>query len=226
MNQFLFMKNELVFFSLIILFTNYAFAQIKIIDKPIIWNEQRQQLSLEYLSNRHGIETDKPIIDPKIVVVHHTVIPTLEGTMRAFMAPELPGFREAIKGASSLNVSSQFVIDQDGTIYRLLPETAFARHVIGLNYCSIGIENVGGTEEVPLTKKQLKANVKLIKYLAQKYDIEYLIGHYEYTYFTSTPLWKEKDSNYRTKKNDPSIAFMEKIRKKVKKTDLKAAPKD
>jgi N-acetylmuramoyl-L-alanine amidase len=199
-------------------------AQIEIIDKPIVWNEKRKQLSLEYLSERHGIETDKAEIDPKVIVVHHTVIPTLEGTMRAFMEPELPGFRDAIKGASSLNVSSQFVIDQDGTIYRLLPETAFARHVIGLNYCAFGIENVGGTKEVPLTKAQLKSNIALIKYLANKYEVEFLIGHYEYTSFTDTPLWKEADENYRTKKNDPSKKFMRKIRKKVKATGLKAAP--
>jgi len=218
------MKYSIAFFSFFCLI-NYALtAQIEIIDKPIIWNEKRQQLSLEYLAIRHGIEANEPSIDPKIIVVHHTVIPTLEGTMRAFMDPELPGFRTSIKGASSLNVSSQFVIDQDGTIYRLLPETAFARHVIGLNYCSIGIENVGGTKEVPLTKQQLLANVKLIKYLAEKYDIEYLIGHYEYTNFTDSPLWKEADLNYRTKKNDPSESFMKKIRKKVKKTGLKAAP--
>ncbi|MBT30479.1 MAG: N-acetylmuramoyl-L-alanine amidase [Thalassobius sp.] len=216
-----------ILFSIYILFFISSFnlsAQIKIVDKPITWNDKRKELSLEYLQQRHSLDLDSPYINPKMVVVHYTVIPTLEGTMRAFMDPELPGAREAIKGASSLNVSSQFVIDQDGTIYRLLPETAFARHVIGLNYCAIGIENVGGTEEVPLTKKQLKSNVKLIKYLKKKYDIEYLIGHSEYTDFAGSALWKEVDDNYRTKKSDPGDDFMKGIRKKVKKLDFKSQP--
>ncbi|UZR93664.1 peptidoglycan recognition protein family protein [Chondrinema litorale] len=216
-----------ILFSVYILFFISSFnlsAQIKIIDKPITWNDKRKDLSLEYLQQRHSLDLDSPYINPKMVVVHYTVIPTLEGTMRAFMNPELPGAREAIKGASSLNVSSQFVIDQDGTIYRLLPETAFARHVIGLNYCAIGIENVGGTEEVPLTKKQLKSNVKLIKYLKKKYDIEYLIGHSEYTDFAGSTLWKEVDDNYRTTKSDPGEDFMKGIRKKVKKLDFKSKP--
>ena len=51
-----------------------------------------------------------------------------------------------------------------------------ARHVIGLNHCAIGIENVGGTIDTPLTKKQLKANIKLVNYLKQQYPkIDYSI---------------------------------------------------
>ncbi|MEM1136490.1 MAG: peptidoglycan recognition family protein [Bacteroidota bacterium] len=218
------MKVFLLFISITYLILPNLYAQIKIIDKPIIWDDKRKNLSLAYLKQRHLLNLDSPYINPKIIVVHHTVIPTLAGTMRAFMQPELPNAREAIKGASQLNVSSQFVIDQDGTIYRLLPETAFARHVIGLNYCAIGIENVGGTEAVPLTKSQLKSNIKLIKYLAEKYAIEYLIGHYEYTKFSNSVIWKEVDENYRTKKNDPSEAFMANIRKKVRKLGLKNQP--
>ncbi len=40
------------------------------------------------------------------------------------------------------------MVDRDGTRYRLMPETYMARHVIGLNYYSIGIENVGGSMEI------------------------------------------------------------------------------
>ncbi len=128
--------------------------------KPVIFDEHRKQLSLQYLKQRHGIETEKAIIDPKMIVVHYTVIPTLEGTMRAFMDSELPSSRSKIKGASQLNVSAQFVIDRDGTIYQLFPEeTTFARHTIGLNYCALGIENIGDGEDNPLTDTQLQANI-------------------------------------------------------------------
>ena len=84
-----------------------------------------------------------------------------------------------------------------------MPETTMARHVIGLNHAAIGIENVGGTEAMPLTKAQIKSNIRLVKYLSKKYPIDYLIGHYEYANFEGHELWLEKDDGYRTEKTDP-----------------------
>src|SRR5690606_11135645 len=123
-------------------------------------------------------------------------------TIDVFNTSLLPLHRTAIADASTLNVSAQYVIDRDGTIYQLMPDTLMARHVTGLNHCAIGIENIGGPK-APLTKAQLKANTKLIKKLKKKYPIDYLIGLYQYTLFESTDLWKEKDQGYRTKKSDP-----------------------
>ena len=113
-------------------------------------------------------------------------------------------------------------MDRDGSIYRLIPETWMARHVIGVNYYSIGVENVGGKGAIDnMTKKQIDANIKLVKYLVKKYpNIEYLIGHYEYTNFESTRFWMEKDPTYRTLKTDPSEAFMAKIREATESLDL------
>ncbi|EOR96174.1 hypothetical protein ADIARSV_0687 [Arcticibacter svalbardensis MN12-7] len=155
-----------------------------------------------------------------MIVLHWTAIPSIEQTFQAFNSPTLPGARKGIASASNLNVSSQFLIDRDGTIFQLLPDTTFARHVIGLNYCAIGVENVG-SEKAQLTNAQLKANEALIRYLKSKYSIEYLIGHYEYTKFIGKPLWKETDSTYLTEKTDPGIKFMKRIRKKVKDLNLK-----
>jgi len=201
-------------------------SSVKIIDKPVVMNHQRDSLTIEYLKTRYGIDQNSPDIDPKMIVVHWTAIPTLEKTLKAFDPVMLPNWRPEIAGAGALNVAAQFVVDQDGTIYRLLPETYMARHVIGLNYCAIGIENVGGLEDKPLTKAQLKADIKLIKYLKKKYpDIEYVIGHLEYTNFENTPLWKEKDPNYRTQKTDPGVEFINNIRKKTSKYHWKPVPK-
>ena len=36
--------------------------------------------------------------------------------------------------------SAQFLVDRDGTIYSLMPETFMARHVIGLNLSSIELK--------------------------------------------------------------------------------------
>ena len=191
--------------------------------KPVVFDAQRKQLSLEYMKDRYGIEADSAYIEPKIIVLHWTAIPTLEASYNAMNPAVLPGHREAIGSASALNVSTQFLVDRDGTIFRQLPDTAFARHVIGLNYNAIGVENVGGSN-APLTRAQLKANEELVRYLAARYNIEYLIGHYEYQNFVGHPLWKEKDANYRTQKVDPGPKFMKKIRRRLKDLDLKAAP--
>ncbi|WP_339667069.1 peptidoglycan recognition family protein [Maribacter arcticus] len=197
-----------------------------IIEHPITFNDERKILTLEYLENRYGLDQDTPQIVPKMIVLHWTVIPTFEKSFEAFNPATLPNWRPDIKDVSGLNVSSQFLVDRDGTIYRLLPETTMARHVIGLNHCAIGVENVGGTDDLPLTKAQLKSNIWLVKYLKDKYDIDYLIGHYEYTLFENHPLWLEKDAGYRTKKTDPGPDFMLEVRKAVNNLDFKELPKN
>lgn len=196
----------------------------KIIDKPIVFDDERIQLTEDYLKTRYGLEQDNPQITPKMIVLHWTAIPTLEKSFDAFYKSTLPN-RPEIATASSLNVSAQFLVDLDGTIYRLMPETTMARHVIGLNHVAIGIENVGGTDGVPLTDAQVKANIWLVKYLTKKYPIVYLIGHYEYTNFENHELWLEKDAGYRTEKTDPGIDFMQAVRNGTKTLNLKEAPK-
>jgi len=141
-----------------------------VVKRPIVFDAQRRQLSLEYLANRYGIEQEEPTIVPKVVVVHWTVIPTAAATFDAFDPAVLPGAREEISSAGALNVSSQYLVDRDGTIYQLLPEQTMARHTIGLNHVAIGIENVGNGTDLPLTDAQLASNVAIVSYLSGKYD--------------------------------------------------------
>ena len=197
-------------------------STFRIIDKPITWNQEREDLSIQYLKTRHGLDQKTASIDPKMVVVHWTAIDNIEVTFDVFNPPTIAG-RADLTGASNLNVSSQFLIDRDGTIFRLLPDTTFARHTIGLNYLAIGVENIG-SDEMPLTKKQLKANEELVRYLERKYEIDYVIGHHEYQNFQSTDLWKEADPDYRTVKTDPGDAFMKKLRKNLEDLNLKPLP--
>ena len=197
-------------------------ATLRIFDKPITWNAEREQLSLNYLKERHGLVQTTATIKPQMVVVHWTAIPTIEVTFDVFNPITLGG-RADLTGASNLNVSSQFLIDRDGTIFRLLPETTFARHVIGLNYLAIGIENIG-SDDMPLTKAQLESNEKLIRYLKRKYPIDYVIGHHEYQRFQKTELWKETDPNYRTVKSDPGDSFMIRLRKNLIYLNLNPLP--
>lgn len=197
---------------------------LKVVERPIVWDSLRQKLSLEYLEQRHAIRQSSPSITPRMVVVHWTAIPTLEGSWRAFEKATLPTSRKELLQNSTLNVSVAFLVDYDGTIYRLLPDTAFTRHCIGLNYLAVGIENVGDGAKNPLTEAQLRSNTKIIKYLSRKYPIEYLIGHHEYGKFRNSTLWKETNPQYFTQKTDPGDAFMASLRRKVKKLKLKSEP--
>jgi N-acetylmuramoyl-L-alanine amidase len=194
----------------------------RILEKPILFDEERESLSLEYLEKRHGIVQEKAVIEPEMVVVHWTAVPTLEATFDVFN-PVYLGGRPELTAASKLNVSAQFLVDRDGTIFRLLPDTAFARHTIGLNYMAIGIENIGGPD-APLTKAQLKANAALIWHLHRKYNLTYLIGHHEYYAFQGSTIWKETDPDYLTQKQDPGDRFMRKLRKKLKEIPFKSTP--
>lgn len=215
-------NQQLVFISILLLITSCA--SNKIVDKPIVFNEERIELTQEYLAERYGFENPGVAIVPKMIVLHWTAIPTFEGSFDAFNDPKIPNWRTIVEKVSGLNVSSHFLVARDGTIYRLMPETVMGRHVIGLNHCAIGIENVGGTKETPLTEAQLKANIWLVSYLSKKYDIDYLIGHYEYPLFEGHELWLEKDPGYRTEKTDPGEDFMEKVRNATKKFNFKPLP--
>ncbi len=195
---------------------------LRILDKPILWNAERRRLSLEYLELRHGIRKEEPDIEPILVVVHATEGPTVDSAFHTFHPVRMePGERQRLRRASALNVSAHFVVDTNGDIYRLLPETRFARHTVGLNYCAIGIENVGGTPRMPLTDAQVEANARLIRHLARHFPIRHVIGHHEYLKLRGSSLWKETDPGYYTIKSDPGDEFMRKLREKL--ADLKFA---
>jgi N-acetylmuramoyl-L-alanine amidase len=147
----------------------------------------------------------------------------VETNYKYFNKTHLESARGTLKKQSTLNVSSQYIVDRDGTVYQLMEPNMFARHTIGLNYCAIGIENIGSKNQ-PLTEKQSLANAQLIRALTKKYNIEYLIGHSEYGIFRNSKLWKETDLNYFTIKDDPGKDFMKKVRILVADLHLKDRP--
>ena len=203
-------------------------ANLKIIDKPIDFGAERITMTKEYIKTHYGKTVDNIKIVPKIIVLHWTAEMDFDKSFNRLKPQKLLTDRKDIAKASQLNVSAQFLVDRDGTIYRLMPENWMARHVIGLNYSSIGVENVGGygNKRDDLTPAQRQANKDLIRYLKHKYPtIQYLIGHHEYTQMESTPLWLEKDKGYRTVKADPGAKFMAEMRESVKDLLLKMPPK-
>ncbi len=197
-----------------------------IIQKPIDFTPNRIAMTKDYIQQHYGLKVKDIHITPKIIVLHWTAVMDFERCYERLKGEKLFSDRGDISGAGALNVSSHFLVKRDGSIYQLMPENFMARHVIGLNYSSIGIENIGGegnTKE-DLTPAQVQANIALVKYLAAKYpSISYLIGHHEYRSMENSPLWLEKDAGYRTKKADPGKKFMSDVRAGVKELELKSA---
>jgi N-acetyl-anhydromuramyl-L-alanine amidase AmpD len=219
-----YLQGIFIWFAVFFLAGCASFKPARVVDRPIPFGKQREALTREYLRERYGLPGEDASIRPRMVVLHWTAIPTLEGSFGAFEPETLPNTRGDIQQGGALNVSAHYLVDRDGTIYRLLPDTLMARHTIGLNHCAIGIENVGGTPQTPLTPAQLRANIWLVRKLAGKYPIEYVIGHHEYTLFEGHPLWLEKEGAYRTEKTDPGEAFMDGVRKELGDLPLKPLP--
>ena len=201
---------------------------LKIVDKPIDFGKERIEMTKAYIKKHYGFEVENIEIEPKIIVLHWTAEMSFDKSFKRLQPQKLFSDRKDIAKASALNVSSQFLIDRDGTIYRLMPENWMARHVIGLNYYSIGVENVGGegNKKDDLTPAQLKANIALVRYLKEKYPtISHMIGHHEYRKMENTEFWLELDKGYRTKKSDPGDVFMSKVREAVSDLNLSGAGK-
>ncbi len=200
-------------------------SRLTIIERPIPFSEERIAQTREYIEQHYGVAAKDITITPRIIVLHWTAIADLEGSYRAFAPELLPSSRPELQSAGQVNVSIQFLVDKDGTVYRLMPETWMARHCIGLNYESLGVENVGGEGGIDnLTQAQLAANIDLIRYLVKKYPtLQYLIGHHEHQAFEGHPLWREKDAAYRTSKTDPGEPFMHAVRNSVRELKLKGA---
>ena len=216
-----------VLFLGLLLSASWSAETLRIIEKPIDFGPKRVEMTKSYIADHYGKNVKDITIEPKIIVLHWTADMSFNKSFHRLKPEKLLSDRKDIAKASLLNVSAQYMVARDGTIYRLMPDNHMARHVIGLNYSAIGVENIGGkNSKDDLTTAQLKANIALVKYLKQKYPkIEYLIGHHEYRQMEKTSLWLERDKNYRTVKNDPGKRFMTNVRKAVKPLRLKEPPK-
>jgi hypothetical protein len=188
----------------------------RIVERPVPFGPHRRQLTLDYIRAHYDPAATSIRITPRMIVIHATETPSLDSTLRIFEPEDLPAFRSDIARGGTVNVSSHYLVDRDGTIYHLVPDTLMARHVIGLNRIAIGIENVGGGPYGALDARQLESDRWLVQQLVRHYpSIRYLIGHCEYGRFRRTPLWEERDSTYLTPKTDPGADFMAQLRRAV-----------
>jgi len=185
------------------------------VDTFNIITEERLRLTEEYAQDNYGFSS--AVMDSvEMIVIHYTAIPTLEKTLSYFKPDSLEAARKKNYRKSKLNVGVHYVIDQDGKVFNLMPDSIMGRHLIGFNYHSIGIENVG-RDSTQLTAKQVESNIQLIQFLSKRHSaIKYLIGHSEYSN-ESLAHYKTLIANDPTyqpyPKYDPGSDFMSAIRK-------------
>ena len=127
---------------------------------------------------------------PRMIVLHFTGGTSLQSAWTYFDRLHAEPSRKRLVRAGAVNVSAHFLVDQDGTIYRLLPETTMARHVIGLNHVAIGVENVGNGKSTPLTEAQVLANARWFVTSRHVIRSRMVIGHHEADRMRSHPDYK------------------------------------
>lgn len=197
-----------------------------IIRRPVSFSNWRIEETRKYAVKHYS--SDNLRIKPKMIVIHWTVTPDLELAYKIFNREHASGKRHLLKENGLNNVAVPYLVDRDGTVVQLMHELFMGRHVIGMNHYAIGIENIGGMKDTRfLTEAQIKANIKLIRYLKKKYhQIDYVIGHREYLRFKETghKLWKENIKNYIAHKVDPDVKSLNAIKAGLKDLNLKSVP--
>jgi len=198
---------------------------VTIVDWPITWTDERAELMLEYRRAHVDPAATDLDIEPRVIVLHYTAGSSARGTKSYFDRTRLEEARQELRRGGGANVSAHFLVDRDGTIYRLLPETRMARHCIGLNHISIGVENVGDGKRWPLTDAQVDADARLVRHLAARFPITHLIGHHEAYLMEGHSYFVERDPHYRNRKPDPGPAFMAAVRARVADLALQGPPR-
>jgi beta-N-acetylhexosaminidase len=182
-----------------------------IVDDFIPFPAKRQAEMAAYAQRHYGIDTDR-LKDPKVIVEHYTETPDVPST-KAIFAPDVPD--------SELhelpNVCAHFVVDTDGTIHQLVSMSIMCRHTVGLNWTSIGIEQVGSSDgEILGRPKQIDAVLRLTAWLQCRFHIarRNVIGHNE---SLTSPYHRENVAAVRGQTHDDwNRADMQGVRKRLR----------
>jgi N-acetylmuramoyl-L-alanine amidase len=204
---------------------NATAAELEIVDTPIDYGEERIALTIEYRRAHQAADAADQKITPRAVVIHYTGGSSRKASFRYFDRLRIEADRKKQAAAGEVNVSAHFLVDRNGTIYRLVPEDWMARHCIGLNHVAIGIENVGDGKDHPLTAAQLDADARLVRYLVARHPtITHLLGHHEHRRMETHAYWLELDPDYRNRKPDPGARFMKQLRAELADLELEEPP--
>ena len=153
-----------------------AIAPPREVAKPIPYGPERRADMSDYAERHYGIK-DFRLRRPKVIVEHYTVTSSFAPVFDYFSRNEPDPELNELPG-----VCSHYVIDRDGTIYRLVRTSVMCRHTVGLNYTAIGIEHVGQSDaQVMGNRAQLAASLRLTRALQGRYGIatRNVLGHNE-----------------------------------------------
>ena len=169
-----------------------AVAPPREVAKPIPYGAERRADMAAYAQRHYGFH-DFRLRDPRVIVEHYTVTSTFAPVFDYFSRNQPDPELNELPG-----VCSHFVIDRDGTIYRLVPPSIMCRHTVGLNWTAIGIEHVGQSDaQVMGNRRQLAASLRLTRALQGRYGIatRNVIGHNENR---ESPFHRERVTRLRT----------------------------
>jgi beta-N-acetylhexosaminidase len=171
-----------------------------------------------YAQRHYGID-DYRLRDPKVIVEHYTVTSSFPPVFDLFSRNEPDAELHELPG-----ICSHYVIDRDGTIYRLVPTSIMCRHTVGLNWTAIGIEHVGQSDaQVMGNRRQLAASLRLTRALQGRFEIgtRNVIGHNE---SLTSPYHRERVARLRTQTHaDFPKAVMDGYRRRLERLPAPAS---
>ena len=151
----------------------------RIVWDPIPFGAKRKAEMKAYVRRHYGsfMKPTWRLIDPHVIVIHYTDSPTFSSTYNTF-APDVPDPElHELPGTCA-----HFVIDRSGIIHQLVSLGIMCRHTVGLNWTSIGIEQVGYSDAQVLgNHREFSASLRLARWLRCRYHIQIknVIGHAE-----------------------------------------------
>jgi beta-N-acetylhexosaminidase len=151
-------------------------ARPAIVQKPIPFGPARRAEMAAY-SKRHYGTAQWRLVAPKVIVEHYTASETFASAYNTFAPDHADSELHELPGTCA-----HFVIDEDGTIYQLVPLWIRCRHTVGLNWAAIGVEHVGtSASEILADKAQMAASLALTRWLMARFGIapKNVIGHAE-----------------------------------------------
>jgi N-acetylmuramoyl-L-alanine amidase len=136
----------------------------------------RKEEMRAYALRHYGISSYR-LVHPHLIIWHYTDSTTYGSVYNTF-ADDVPD----VQFHELPQVCTHFVITTHGTIHQLVPLALMCRQVVGLNYTSIGIENVGESDSQVLgDRDQYRAALRLTGWLRCRFGIPVhnVIGHNE-----------------------------------------------
>jgi len=152
-----------------------------IFKKLIAFGDTRRAQMADY-SKRHYRQHTYLLTGPKVVVLHHTAGANWQSAWWTFQ-------NNTAYNNEKPGVSAHFIIGKDGTIYQCVPLYLRARHAIGMNWTSFGIEFVQEPrsgkdghwmdQQILNRPEQARAGLQLVRYLQLRYGItdRNIVGH-------------------------------------------------